>query len=71
MRRLRDVTQKPQSLLSMGLRQLGSYGSNNRVDQELTVEALDHSLDLCRVKGRETALGEAVVRSEHERGKVH
>lgn len=40
------------------------------MNQELTVEDMDHGLDLCRVKGRETALGGTVVRSEHGRGKV-
>lgn len=34
------------------------------------VKAMDHVLDLYRVKGGEMALGGAVVRSESERGDV-
>lgn len=34
------------------------------MDQELRVKAIDHELDLCRVKGRAMALEGAIVRPE-------
>lgn len=53
------MTQKPRSLSSRGLGKLGLCGI-----QELSVKAIDHGPDLCRVKGRTMALGGAIVRLE-------
>lgn len=36
------------------------------MDQQLSVKAMDHDLDLCRVKGREMAFGGAIDLSKKE-----
>lgn len=49
------MTQKPQSLSSRGFGKLALCGNHNPMDQELSVKAIAHGPDLCRVKGREMA----------------